>query len=150
MSVVQQDVQVSCTLSCLRLREPGLLLHNRRPLIFRRRSTIEHLLGDIDGGRSYPRRLPFVHLRVDEGKLGQICSEEDLPLSESSHFNETVEEKQNGRHVDIKLEPCQDHILLSHNILLRVGKIGDLAEVLELWRVDLFILRSNEQTGDAE
>ena len=60
-------------------------------------------------------------------------------LAGTSKLNETLEEVMRGRHGKFESENFQNQVLHTQDLLLGVRVIGDVHELGNLWRIDLFV-----------
>lgn len=135
--VIQKNVELARALPDHWLRVPRMFLQYRGPLLFGQ--WVQHFLGNVNSGCGNPRRWPLVHLRVNEGHFGQVIGEEVLSFAAPGHFYETVEEEEDRWAIYIESELLEEKSLQVHDLFLRVGEVGDFAEIVQLGRVYLFV-----------
>lgn len=88
---------------------------------------------------------PDVHQRQLSQKLRELLNREEKVGSH--HLQISFQKSVAGRHCESEGQLAQHLELHLHNVLLAEGVVGDKYEVLQLRRVDLFVLSCNEESS---
>mmetsp|Transcript_74653 Transcript_74653/g.218707 ORF Transcript_74653/g.218707 Transcript_74653/m.218707 type:complete len:264 (-) Transcript_74653:573-1364(-) len=110
----------------------------------------QELVAEEDGGGRQVRRIVLHHLVVDQRELQKVVRQVAVRIGAAVHDLVPLEEVHRCRQADLEVERREHRDLHLDDLVLAVRLVRDVDEVVDLRRILLLKLGSDEEGGDAD
>lgn len=114
--------------------------------------VLEHevLLGCVDGSHCLQGLTELTHFGVEQTQFEHVLGQEECHVVHLAQLAKPLQESVRGGETDVEVQGKEYFLLGIQDLLACILALGDVHEVLEQRRVDLFVLSHNEEGCDGD